>query len=70
MINTTRRQKHAWLLTTLAEVREETIEKMLYHFETMVFDNSGEDKLKNIMEFRRQQGDYLRLALDQMKEEL
>lgn len=41
------------------ETRREIIQKVKVHFETMVFDDSGEDKMINIMEFRKQQSNYL-----------
>lgn len=42
-----------------AETRREVISKIKFHFETMVFDDISEDKLVNIMEFRKKQSDYL-----------
>src|SRR3990167_1936194 len=49
----------SWLTQTLERVweegKKETIEKIKYHFETMVFDNTGKDKMVNIMKFRRSQ---------------
>jgi hypothetical protein len=47
----------------LKEQRQKIIKEILYHFETMVFDDTGEDKLINLMEFRKQQSNYLKSLL-------
>lgn len=51
---------HDLLKAQEQRVRKETAEEILRYFETMVFDNLGNDKLINIMEFRKTQSDYLK----------
>ena len=54
----------------ISDEKRELIEEIIYHFETMMFDDTGEDKLKNIMDFRKTQSDYLNSLKEDPKDKV
>ena len=49
--------------------KKEIIKRVKVHFETMMFDDTRKDKLSNIMEFRKEQSEYLDDLLSKLEGE-